>query len=118
RGVSILYNKWGAYIACAFLAGLAAILEASNLGYADGSFGRQRELQAIAAAVLGGCALIGGRSSIIGTLLGAFILSSIESYLVIKAVNPEWFVLLLGLIVVVVSLADRGLTHWLTLARK
>ena len=53
RGVTVIYHKWGAYVACGFLAGLAAILEASNLGYVDGSFGRQRELQAIAAAVLG-----------------------------------------------------------------
>jgi simple sugar transport system permease protein/ribose transport system permease protein len=113
RGVNVLYMKWGAYIACAFLAGLAGILETSNLGYVDGTFGRQRELQAIAAAVLGGCALVGGRSSIIGTFIGAFILSGIQSYLVIRSIQPQWFILLLGLIVVLVSLADRALTHWL-----
>ena len=114
RGVNVMGTKWGAYIACAFLAGLAGILQASNLGYVDGGFGRQRELQAIAAAVLGGCALAGGRTSLIGTLLGAFILSGIQSYLVIKSIDPQWFILLLGLIVVLVSLADRGLTHLLT----
>ena len=111
RGVSILYTKWGVFIASGFLAGLAGILQAGNLGYADGGFGRQMELQAIAAAVLGGCALAGGRSSIFGTFLGAFILSCTESYLVINGVQPHWYVLLLGLIVVLVSLADRGLTH-------
>ncbi len=118
RGVHVTSSKWGAYIACAFFAGLAAILEASNLGYVDGSFGRQRELQAIAAAVLGGCSLLGGRSSIIGTFLGAFVLSGINSYLVIKAINPEWFILLIGLIVVLASLADRGLTRLLTIVAK
>lgn len=111
RGVNVMRTKWGAYIACAFLAGLAGILAASDLGYADGSLGRQRELQAIAAAVLGGCAFSGGRTSLVGTLLGAFILSGIQSYLVIKSIEPQWFVLLLGLIVVLVSLADRGLTR-------
>jgi simple sugar transport system permease protein/ribose transport system permease protein len=114
RGVHVLYTKWGVFIACGFFAGLAGILQASNLGYADGGFGRQRELQTIAAAVLGGCALAGGRSSIIGTFLGAFILSGIESYLVIKSIQPQWYILLLGLIVVLVSLADRALTHWVT----
>ncbi len=114
RGVSVLYTKWGAFIACAFFAGLAGILEASNLGFVDGSFGRQRELQAIAAAVLGGCATAGGRSSIMGTLLGAFILSGIQSFLVIKAIQPQWFTLLLGLIVVLVSLADRGVARMVT----
>jgi ribose/xylose/arabinose/galactoside ABC-type transport system permease subunit len=114
RGVSIFYTKWGAFIACAFLAGLAGILEASNLGFVDGSFGRQRELQAIAAAVLGGCSTAGGRSSIVGTCLGAFILSGIQSFLVIKAIQPQWFTLLLGLIVVLVSLADRGVARVVT----
>jgi simple sugar transport system permease protein/ribose transport system permease protein len=114
RGVSVMSTKWRVYIACAFLAGLAGILQASDLGYVDGGFGRQRELQAIAAAVLGGCALAGGRTSLVGTLLGAFILSGIQSYLVIKSIGPEWFILLLGLIVVLVSLADRGLTRLLT----
>ncbi len=114
RGVSIKSTRWGVYIACGFLAGLAGILEASDLGYADGTFGRQRELQAIAAAVLGGCALAGGRSSLIGTFLGAFILSGVQSYLVIKGIPPQWFVVLLGLIVVLVSLGDRALTHLMT----
>lgn len=118
RGVNVMRTKWGAYIACAFLAGLAGILEAGDLRYADGSLGRQRELQAIAAAVLGGCALVGGRISLIGTLLGAFILSAIQSYLVIKSIEPQWFVLLLGLIVVLVSLADRGLTRLVSRAAK
>jgi ribose transport system permease protein len=114
RGVNVMVTKWGAYTACAFLAGLAGILQASDLSYVDGGFGRQRELQAIAAAVLGGCALAGGRTSLVGTLLGAFILSGIQSYLVIKSIDPQWFILLLGLIVVLVSLADRGLTRLLT----
>jgi len=113
RGVSIAYTKWAAYVACAFFAGLASILEASNLGLVDGSFGHQRELFTIAAAVLGGCALVGGRSSIIGTFFGAFILQIIKSFLINRAVNPEWFVLLSGFIIVVVSLADRSLTQLL-----
>jgi ribose transport system permease protein len=114
RGVNVMWTKWGAYIACAFLAGLAGILEAGDLSYADGTLGRQRELQAIAAVVLGGTALLGGRTSLVGTILGAFILSGIQSYLVIKGMNPQWFILLLGLIVVLVSLAEHGLTRMLT----
>ena len=38
-------------------------------------------------------------------------LSAIQSYLVIRTIQPQWFILLLGLIVVLVSLADRALTH-------
>ncbi len=56
RGVNVMRTKWGAFIVCALLAGLAGILEAGDLSYADGTLGRQRELQAIAAVVLGGTA--------------------------------------------------------------
>ena len=75
-------------------------------------------MQAIAAAVLGGCVLTGGRSSLIGTVLGAFILSGIQSYLVIKAIQPQWFILLMGLIIVLVSLSNRGLVEALTWQRR
>ncbi len=118
RGVRTRQVKWTVFVIAGLLAGLAGILEASNLGFVDGSFGRQRELQAIAAAVLGGCVLTGGRSSLVGTVLGAFILSGIQSYLVIKAIQPQWFILLMGLIIVLVSLSNRGLAEALTWQRR
>jgi ribose/xylose/arabinose/galactoside ABC-type transport system permease subunit len=65
------------------------------------------ELQAIAVVVLGGTALLGGRASVIGTLFGAFILSAIQSYLVIQGIQPQWFTLILGAIIVLVALFDR-----------
>ncbi len=114
RGVRIRRIKMGAFIACAVFAGLAGILEASDLGFADASFGLQREMPAIAAAVLGGTVLTGGRTSVIGAFIGAFILSGIQSYLVINHIQPQWYTLLLGLIVVLVGLADRGLTYTFT----
>ena len=90
RGVNVMRTKWSAFIACALLAGLAGILEAGDLGYADGTLGRQRELQAIAAVVLGGTALLGGRTSLVGTLLGAFILSGIQSELMKASSTGTW----------------------------
>lgn len=99
--------KTVAFMACGALAGFAGILEASKLGYADGSMGRLMELQVIAAAILGGCALTGGRISFLGVVVAAFILSSMQSYLVIMGVRPQWFVLLLGAIVIVAALGER-----------
>ena len=69
------------------------------------------ELSAIAAAVLGGCHLTGGRISLLGTLLGAFVLRGIQSFLIILGVQPQWYILVLGLIVVFASLTDRTLTR-------
>jgi ribose transport system permease protein len=113
RGVRVDRVTWLAFIACSALAGFGGVLEAGKLGFADGSFGRLMELQAIASCVLGGCLLTGGRVSVIGTLVGAFLLSSIQSYLVIMGVQPQWFILLLGAIVVGAALADRKFHAWL-----
>jgi ribose transport system permease protein len=68
------------------------------------------ELSAIATAVLGGCHLRGGRISLVGTLLGAFMLCGIQSFLIILGVQPQWYIIMLGLIVVFASLLDRTFT--------
>ncbi|SMD06643.1 ABC transporter permease [Primorskyibacter flagellatus] len=112
RGIRVDRVKLKAFIICGALAGLGGVLEAGKLGSADGSMGRLMELQAIASCVLGGCLLAGGRISLIGALMGAFVLSSIQSYLVVMAVRPQWFMVLLGIIVVFAALGDKKLRHW------
>jgi simple sugar transport system permease protein/ribose transport system permease protein len=112
RGVRVRRIKLAAFILSGMLAALAGTLEAGKLGFADGGMGRLMELQAVAACVLGGCALVGGRISLLGTVVGAFALSSIQSYLVVNAIRPQWFILLLGLIVVAAALSDRALRDW------
>lgn len=112
RGIRVDRVKLRAFIICGALAGLGGVLEAGKLGSADGSMGRLMELQAIAACVLGGCLLAGGRVSLVGALVGVFVLSSIQSYLVVMAVKPQWFMVLLGVIVVAAALGDRKLRNW------
>jgi ribose transport system permease protein len=111
RGVSVSKIKFGVLVVSGLLAAFAGVLDAAFIGYADGSFGATMELSAIAAAVLGGCRLTGGRISLIGTLLGAFMLSGIQSFLILLGVQPQWYILVVGLIVVLASLADRTLTR-------
>lgn len=112
RGVRVDRIKLSVFIICGVLAAFAGTLEAGKLGFADGSMGRLMELQAIASCVLGGCLLAGGRISLLGALMGAFVLSSIQSYLVVMGVKPQWFMLLLGLIVVGAAYGDRRLRKW------
>jgi simple sugar transport system permease protein/ribose transport system permease protein len=111
RGVNVTKIKFGGYVTSGLLAAFAGVLDAAYIGYADGSFGASMELSAIAAAVLGGCHLTGGRISLVGTLLGAFVLRGIQSFLIILGVQPQWYILVLGLIVVFASLTDRTLTR-------
>ncbi|EPC02045.1 hypothetical protein L861_20545 [Litchfieldella anticariensis FP35 = DSM 16096] len=112
RGIRVNRVKLRAFILCGILAALAGTLEGGKLGFADGGMGRLMELQAIAACVLGGCALLGGRVSLFGVVIGAFVLSSIQSFLVVNGVQPQWFMLLLGVIVVVAAISDRALRDW------
>jgi simple sugar transport system permease protein/ribose transport system permease protein len=112
RGVRVDRIKLSVFILCGALSAFGGVLEAGKLGSADGSMGRLMELQAIASCVLGGTLLTGGRVSLIGALAGAFVLSSIQSYLVVMAVAPQWFMVLLGLIVVAAALGDKLLQQW------
>jgi simple sugar transport system permease protein/ribose transport system permease protein len=114
RGVSVSKIKLGVYVVSGVLAAFAGVLDAAFIGYADGSFGATMELSAIAAAVLGGCHLAGGRISLLGTLFGAFMLRGIQSFLILLAVQPQWYILVVGLIVVLASVADRVVTRFVT----
>lgn len=109
RGVRVRAVKLTVFVLSGALAAFAGVLEANKIGVADGSFGRLMELEAIAAAVIGGCALAGGRSSLIGAVAGAFALSGIQSFLVIQGVQPQWFILLLGALIVAATYSERRL---------
>lgn len=110
RGVNVARVRLTVFALSGLLAAFAGVLDAANIGYVDGSFGELMELEAIAAAVLGGCSLAGGRCSLLGTLFGAFLLRAVQSYLVILGIQPQWFILLLGAIVVLAGLSDVILT--------
>ncbi len=111
RGVNVRKLKFGVFVLSGVLAAFSGGLEAAYIGYADGSFGALMELSAIAAAVLGGCHLSGGRISLVGTLMGAFLLCGIQSFLIILGFQPQWYILALGVIVVLASLVDRSLSR-------
>lgn len=112
RGVNVNLIKCFAFTVCGALSAFSGILEANKLSFTDGTFGRLIEMEAIAAAVIGGCALSGGRMSIVGALLAAFILSGIQSYLVIMGISPQWYMLVLAALVVGASMGDIRFRQW------
>jgi simple sugar transport system permease protein/ribose transport system permease protein len=115
-GVSCLRTKLVAFAASGNLAGFAGVLEAGKLGFVDSSMGRNMDLQAIAACVLGGCALMGGRVSPTGVIGAGFVLSSVQSYLVVMGVRPQWFVVFLGCIIVAAAFGVRVMGDWASFA--
>ena len=79
------------YAACALLAGLAGLVEASRLGASDAAkIGLSVELDAIAAAVVGGTALAGGRATIAGTVVGALIMQVIATGFNMLLIPYSW----------------------------
>ena len=89
---------------CAALGGLVAV---AQLGAVSPTFGNQREFAAIAAAVLGGTSLFGGRGSVFpGTIVGALLIQTVESGLVIINANPYLYPLIMAAIIFTAVLLD------------
>jgi ribose transport system permease protein len=107
-GVPIALTKIGAYVLSGVLAALAAIILIGRLGAAEPILGNLWELDAIAAAAIGGASLMGGKGSIIGTLLGAIILGTMRNGLTLLNVQAFYQLLATGLIILLAMLVDRA----------
>jgi len=105
-GINVDAWKIGIYTLCGTFAGLAGILIASRLNGAFPEQGQGFELNAIAAAVIGGTSLSGGEGTILGTIIGALLLSTLTNGLTILAVPGEWQILVTGVIVVLAVYLD------------
>ena len=105
-GVSVDRWKIAVYTLTGLFSGLAGVLIASRLNSAQPALGQGYELDAIAAAVIGGTSLSGGEGSIVGTIIGAFIISVLTNGLRIMSVPQEWQTVITGVIVVVAVYLD------------
>jgi ribose transport system permease protein len=105
-GVNVTYWKTLVYTLCGAFAGVAGVLMASRLNSAQPSLGQGYELDAIAAAVIGGTSLSGGEGSITGTIIGAFIISTLTNGLRILSVPQEWQTVVTGGIVLLAVYFD------------
>ena len=95
------------YVVCGSCAALAAIVALSQAPAVSPSFGNNREFMAIAAAVLGGTSLFGGRGAVLpGTLLGAVLIQTIENGLNILNVDPYLYPMITGGVIFAAVLLD------------
>jgi len=99
-GVNVDRWKIGIYALAGAIVGIAGILISSRLNSAQPALGQGYELDAIAAAVIGGVSLSGGEGTILGTIIGAFIMSVLINGLRILSVPQEWQTVVSGLIVI------------------
>jgi ribose transport system permease protein len=99
-GVNVDRWKIAVYATGGLFSGLAGILIAARMTSAQPSVGMGYELDAIAAAVIGGTSLSGGEGSISGTIIGAFIISTLTIGLSIIGVPDQWKLVITGLVVI------------------
>jgi len=99
-GVRTMRYKASAYIISGTMAGLAGVVLAARLNSAQPATGFGYELDAIAAAVIGGTSLAGGEGTITGTIIGAFIISVLTNGLRLLNVPQEWQIVVTGVIVI------------------
>jgi ribose transport system permease protein len=96
------------YTLAGLFTGLAGVMLSARLASAQPGTGLGYELQAIAAVVIGGTSLSGGKGSIVGTIIGALIISVINNGLQIMSIPQEWQNVILGIVILVAVYADMA----------
>ena len=105
-GVNVDFWKIVVYTLNGAICGIAGLLIASRLNSAQPALGQGYELDAIAAVVIGGTSLSGGTGTIIGTIIGAFIMSVLTNGLRIMSVAQEWQTVVTGVIIILAVYTD------------
>ena len=114
-GVPVRRVLFFVYTLCGALAGLGGIVTASQLKSGSPTYGQMYELYVIAAVVVGGTSLSGGRGKVLGTLIGAFIIAVIQNGMNLTGVESYTQKVVLGLVILGAVLLDmlkrRGLAR-------
>ena len=105
-GVNTRRWKVLAYVICGLFTGISGILMSSRLSAAQPTLGQGYEMYAIAAAVIGGTSLRGGRASIFGAVIGAVTIQTIFNGLTVMGVQDQWQKVVLGLVVLLAVFVD------------
>jgi len=102
---------FGVFVCMGALTGLAALLNAARFSVVPGNAGTGLELKAIAAVVVGGVAITGGRGTLVGTLIGVALLGTIGTALTFGGINPFWEKAIQGAIILAALVSDVALAR-------
>jgi ribose transport system permease protein len=117
-GINVKKVKFTTFVIAGAMAGVASILMASRLNSGSPNYGSGMELSAIAAAVIGGASLLGGRGNMINTLLGALIIIIVQNGLNLNAVPTSLQSVTIGIIILIAVLIDMWKTGVAELFKK
>lgn len=107
-GIPVAKIKIWVYTLAGMLAGVGGLLVTARLDSAQPNAGLSYELDAIAAVVIGGTSLAGGRGTILGTVLGAMIIGVLNNGLVLLNVSPFWQQVIKGLVILLAVIIDKS----------
>ena len=107
QGIPVLRITIVAYVISSGLAAFAGILLVSRLSVASPSMANAYELQAIAAVVVGGASLFGGRGTVLGAVVGAILFTTMGNGAVLLDIDPFWEMVVEGLLIALVVYLDN-----------
>lgn len=106
-GINVSRIKCSVYVMTAVLAALTGVITCANLNSGDVSTGSGYELNVIAACVIGGCSLDGGKGSILGVFIGAAILGVIKNGFVLLRIPASWQSITIGIVIILACILDQ-----------
>ena len=106
-GIPVAFNITCVYAIAGGLTGLSGMIEASRLMSGQPTAGQGYELQAIAAVVIGGGSLRGGEGTVLGTLVGAFIMGLLSDGSDLLGINPYWQQVIIGAVIILAVWLDE-----------
>lgn len=108
-GINVGRTTFMVYVISGLLCGLAAVLWASRFESAQTNTALGFELQSVAASVVGGVNIFGGSGSVLGVMLGAFLLGTIENSLTLVRISPFWQLAAQGLLILLAVITDSAI---------
>jgi ribose/xylose/arabinose/galactoside ABC-type transport system permease subunit len=111
-GIPVGRVKIMVYAITGALAGLSGAMYMGYFAAAENSAGSGYELQVIAASVIGGASLSGGRGSAIGAVLGAILVQLISNTMIILEIDQSWNQIVMGAAIIIAVVIDQAKSRW------
>jgi ribose transport system permease protein len=111
-GVPADVATWTVFVVCGGFAGFGGFILVSQTSAASAAFGQNAEFLAIAAAVLGGTSLFGGRGTLFAPIIGGILITTVQNGLAVINANPYAYPVIVGFVIFLAALLDR-VRSWL-----